>query len=205
MGEEEKSMKLDDSDYENIFLRVREKLFVQMALTIGLIVAIAGWTSWKAVEAKIAKTTSAFVDKHVQSKEFQAAVVFEYQARLADLEKRSAVLSDEIQRKEIAVASLSSIPIKIDGSNIELMNATGRSFKILTGVVKSGDDVRFKQKFLVAPVVVVVIDSDAKARIGLIHKGSISDAFSIGATTEGFTLPHNTIASFKYRWIAIGE
>lgn len=207
MGEEDEKihMKLIDSDYENIFFRIREKLLIQLIAVIALLLAIAGYSTWIAAKTEIVQITSTSVDKYVQSKEFQDTVISEYQGRLSALEKRSEALTTEIEKKEIAIAKMSSIPIYVDGSDLMVTSPSGQTYKIQTGFSKSGESVLFKQKYLSEPLVIAVIDGQNLDAVDLarLDKTAI-EAFAIKATVDGFNVP-DMLRHSNYRWMAIGQ
>lgn len=207
MGEEDEKihMKLDDSDYENIFFRIREKLLIHLIAVIALLLAIAGYSTWIAAKTEIVQITSSSVDKYVQSKEFKDTVISEYQGRLSALEKRSEALTAEIEKKEIAIAKMSSIPIQVDGSDLVVTSPSGKTYKIQTGFSKSGESVLFKQKYLSEPLVIAVIDGENLDVVDLarLDKTAI-EAFAIKATVDGFNVP-NMLRQNNYRWVAIGQ
>ncbi len=85
----ENKMKLDESDYTNIFLRVREKLLAHLAAPLAALLALFGITSWYVAKQKIDSITEAAVNKYVQSDAFQKKVVAAYNQKLSQLENRT--------------------------------------------------------------------------------------------------------------------
>jgi hypothetical protein len=137
-------MKLDQSDYENIFLRVRDKLLIQVFAIFSILFAVIGIATWTAVKARVEKITELAVNNYVQSDEFKKHVVVSYQEKLTRLETQTAEITKVLSEQQKKAAQLSEIPILIDQDGLTLINKNGHQFRIEMGSAISGAKVLFK-------------------------------------------------------------
>ncbi len=198
-------MKLDQDDYENIFLRVRERLFFQIFAFFTLLFSIIGITTWFSAKTKIEKITESAVNKYVQSDEFKKTVVASYQEKLARLESQTAEITKTISDQQQRAAQLSEIPILIDQNGLTLVNKTGQQFRIEMGSANSGAKVWFKAPYKAEPTVLLSIDSNKLDGIAL-HRMQVkgTTALSASSTSFGFEIPPS-VYPINYRWVALGQ
>ncbi len=137
-------MKLDESDYENIFLRVRDKLYIQFIAICAVIFGIVGFTTWHSVKTRIDGKIESAVNEYIQSKEFKEVVIKSSQEKLAELDRHANQIENLLSRQQLKIAQQSEIPIIIDEKGLTLVNKNGQQFHIEMGNAKSGEDSHFQ-------------------------------------------------------------
>lgn len=198
-------MKLDQTDYDNIFFRIRERLLGQFFAITAVVIAIFGVTTWFSAKAKIDEITEVAVNKYVQSDEFQRNVVLTYQEKLARFESQTKEISKLLTEQQYKAAQLSEIPILIDSSGITLINSHGQQFRLEMGVANSGTKIIFKSPYQTTPTVLLSIDSatlDAISIHRLQARGTL--VLTANSTPQGFEVPAS-VDSVRYRWVAFGR
>lgn len=198
-------MKLDQADYENIFLRVRERLLVQLIAVFSVLFAVIGVTTWVAAKAKVDEITEVAVNKYVQSDEFKRNIVTAYQEKLARLEIQADDIAKLVSEHQQMAAKLSEIPIVIDSSGLTLVNKSGNQFRIEMGVASSGAKVLFKSSYKVEPTVLLSVDSSKLDAITL-HRMQVKGTavLAVSAGPQGFEIPASVLP-VSYRWVALGQ
>lgn len=198
-------MKLDQADYENIFLRVRERLLLQVIAILMVLLAAAGVTTWLTAKAKISEITEAAVNQYVQSDEFKKNVVLAYQEKLVRLEIQATDVAKLISEQQEKAAKLSEVPIVIDTSGLTLTNKSGHQFRIEMGTASTGSKIVFKTPYKEAPTVLLSVDISKLDAITL-HRMQTkgSEVLAVSASPRGFDIP-SSILPVTYRWVALGQ
>lgn len=198
------TMKLDSEDYENIYLRVRGKMWKQVAAAIafvGLGVAGAGWLY-------IGKLSEKAINLYVESEVFKEGVRADAMARLSELETRSKELDRQISEQELALGVMARLPIAASANNLNLIDTAGRKFSIEMGTVEEGEPAVFKNTYSTEPMVLVSLISDEQKLLGGAMAERGGEVFGVTFTQTGFLIPSEAKFKFgskrKYRWIAIG-
>lgn len=202
-------MKLDESDYLNIFLRVREKLLTYLVAILATFFAIFGITSWYVAKQRIDSITEAAVNKYVQSDAFQRKVASAYNEKLSHLEKRTSEMSKVIDDQERLAANLSAAPVLIDDNGLIITNKTGEKFIIEMGNAQNGSKITFKNHYKKTPFVILYPDGEALLSGMDINRLSrkIGVTPVVSASIHGFEIPSDELSMYvkKYRWIAFGR
>lgn len=195
------SMKLDSEDYENIYLRVREKLWLFWASLIALF----GGAGLVVLYFSMSAATEKAVNKYIQTEKFQTNVVQATAAKATELKQRTDAIEASLNTSERRVASLAKLPISIGENGITLMDQSGKKFFIESGTVKDGESIKFQSAFTTPPTVILNVTGD---NFGLlsdrITTRRITSAYAPKVTDQGFSLRHATGAK-TYNWVAIGQ
>lgn len=197
------TMKLDGEDYENIYLRVRGKMWKQVAAAIafvGLGVAGAGW-------AYMSKLTEKAIAEYVQSDAFKNGVRADALSRVNDLEKRSQSLTDLIEKQQRAIGGLAQLPLSVTENGLVLVDPKGKQFSIEMGEVVEGEEVKFTSSYKNPPMVLVTSIGERQVIRTPLSRDRGSMVSISRVTLDGFKMPvGNRVHAFKprYRWIAIG-
>ncbi len=205
MSKRKSMVKLDQDDYENIFLRVRERLLIHLFAAVSVFFAIIGASSWVSAKAKIDELTEVAVNNYIQSDEFRRNVILAYQEKLGRLEARSLDVSKMLAEQQYKIAQLSELPVLIDSNGLSLINKEGHMFRIEMGSAKSGEAVIFKAAYKSKPTVLLSVEGsalDAIAQHRLQSKGA--PVLAVNATLRGFEIPPS-VYSFTYNWVAFGQ
>lgn len=200
------TMKLDTEDYENIYLRVRGKMWRQAIALLtffGLGVAGAGWLL-------LSSAAKSAINHYVQSDLFKDGVRAEALSRIEQLDQRSSAISQLLSQQEKAIGNLANLPISAGPNGLSIVDPRGNTFNLATGEVAEGESVTFPVAFKAAPIVIVTELSDEK-----IH--TPSRAAQLGAsvlsaaqvTTQGFKMQEFSLPRIqgkgKFKWLSIGS
>jgi hypothetical protein len=200
------TMKLDAEDYENIYLRVRGKLWGQAFALAALLGISVGGAGWIFVERAAKKS----IDAYVQTELFKTAVLSAALGRIEGLEQKANDLSKSVARQEKLVGNLANLPLSAGPEGLSVMDAAGNKFFLEVGEVKAGGSVKFKNVFSRPPLVLMVPVEDRFGRpLGPSLQRTEKDAAvtpMAGVTEEGFTAGHvgAVYRPGRFRWIAIG-
>ena len=192
-------MKLDSEDYENIYLRVREKLWIFWASMIALF----GGAGLIVLYLSISAATEKAVNKYIQTDAFRQNIIQAIAAKTTELKQRTDAIEASLNISEKRVANLAKLPIAIGENGIALMDQSGKKFFVESGVAKDGDSVKFQNAFTVPPTVILSTTGDMF--------GPYSDRITSGhapnapkVTSQGFSLRHST-SRRTYSWVALGQ
>lgn len=197
------TIKLDSEDYENIYLRVREKLIF---FFLGIFGALGG-TGLLVAYLSISGATEKAVQKYVQTPEFKTSVLGLANARMESLEKRASSVVQSISEAEKRVVALTDAPISVTASGFSLLSKEGARFGMEVGEVQSGGVVEFKTPFSMPPLVLLTPTTNQFGHSVLemrLQKNTPVEAATL-VTTNGFTVTNYTGSLRKYSWVAVGR
>ncbi len=199
-------MKLDESDYENIFLRVRGRLIKQIAAALFGVLAFFGISTWYVVRERISSITESAVHKYIESEKFKKEVAATYDEKLTQLQKRTLHLSQVIADQERHAAQLSQAPVIIDDTGLVITNKDGERFHVETGTAKTGSEITFKNSYRNPPVVVLSLDASKLDMIALADLQRRGHVAAVRPSLTGFVIPWSTtLFAVSYRWVAFGR
>lgn len=193
-------MKLDSEDYENIYLRIREKLWLFWAYLF----LVLGGGALVVLYFSISAATEKAVNNYIQTETFQKDVIQTIEAKASELKQRTDAIEASLNTSEKRVASLAKLPIDIGENGIALMDQSGKKFFVESGVVKDGESVKFQNAFTVPPTVILSTTGDMF--------GSYADRISAkrvasaapNVTNQGFSLRYASSPQ-TYSWVALGQ
>lgn len=201
------TMKLDAEDYENIYLRVRGRLWRQaLALTAVLGISVGG-AGWFFVERAAKKS----IDAYVQTDVFKSSLMFAAMERMEGLERRADVLGKEVSEHEKRVGQLANLPVSAGPRGLSVVDANGGKFLLETGEVKAGGVVQFSKAFSTPPTVFMIPVED---RFGRSPAQSFRRSESVAVvtpmaevTTTGFVVGQLGAIYMpgRFKWIALGS
>lgn len=193
-------MMLDSEDYENIYLRIREKLWLFWAYLF----LVLGGGALVVLYFSISAATEKAVNNYIQTETFQKDVIQTIEAKASELKQRTDAIEASLNTSEKRVASLAKLPIDIGENGIALMDQSGKKFFVESGVVKDGESVKFQNAFTVPPTVILSTTGDMF--------GSYADRISAkrvasaapNVTNQGFSLRYASSPK-TYSWVALGQ
>lgn len=190
--EEKKSngYKLDADDYENIYLRIREKLFKLVFGLVGATSLFGFYTMYEIIDDNSEKEIKALVE----SKEFKIFLANSALEKIDGLEHRVNMLDDRIESSTIKAAKISEIPISLKDNTLTIFGSNGDSVQIEFGYANIGVN-NFSEKFNETPVVIL-------SPINVLGVSKINVSPS-SVTNESFYIHPTSLV--KYRYIAIGK
>lgn len=199
-------MKLDESDYENIFLRVRGRLIKHIAAILFGSLALFGISSLYVARERIGSITESTVHKYIESEKFKKEVAAAYDEKLSQLQKRTLHLSQVIADQEKRAAQLSQAPVIIDDTGLVITNKDGEKFHVETGTAKDGSKITFKNNYKNPPVVVLSLDASKLNIVALDDLRRRGHVVAVRPSLTGFEIPRSTsFVAASYRWVAFGR
>jgi len=194
-------MKLDSEDYENIYLRIREKLWLFWASLIALFSGVGLVVLYFSLSAATEKA----VNKYIQTETFQKNVIQATAAKATELKQRTDAIEASLNTSEKRAASLAKLPISIGENGIALVDQSGKKFFIESGTVKDGESVKFQNAFTLPPTVILNTTGDMLGSYAdRITAGRVPSAYAPKVTNQGFSLRYTTSAK-TYSWVALGQ
>lgn len=198
---------LSGDDYENIWLRVKERGtaaflgFMGLALTLGTVVGgVGGYElARRALESE--------VERYARSDEFRKSLteytrqqIPDLHSNLETLEHRAGTLAGIIEVHQEKIAALQRPPIEVDILGARWTAPDGRSLRIQTGRAELSfgrTEVKFSTPFATDPVVLISLNG-GRAAFG---RGSVS---TDEVTAEGMQIASHGIDGMVH-WVAIGQ
>lgn len=210
----EAKAKLDSTDYENIYLQTRNRLWRYFVPVLGILGAASIWSAIKVID----NVAERAVAEYVQTDRFQKSVLDTATTRLVALERSANVIEQRLAIAEKRATALPNLPMAISSYGVAMAGKNGERFYIETGAASSGDIVRFKHAFKAAPMVVLRQPASVLRRAGpdfvgdslemraerAFPGGGVDAAVFVDARPDGFIAPRSTVTK-RYEWFAIGE
>lgn len=198
---------LSGDDYENIWLRVKERGtsaflgFMGLALTLGGVIGgVGGYElARRALESE--------VERYARSDEFRKSLteytrqqIPDLHSSLETLEHRAGTLTGIIEVHQEKIAALQRPPIEVDILGARWTAPDGRSLRIQTGRARLSfgpTEVKFTTPFATDPVVLISLNNASPA----FGRGTISTA---NVTAEGMQINAHGVDGMVH-WVAIGQ
>lgn len=194
-------MKLDSEDYENIYLRIREKLWLFWASLI----AMFGGVGILVLYFSMSAATEKAVNKYIQTEAFRQSVVQATAAKATELQQRTDAIEASLSVSEKRAATLAKLPIAIGENGLAVIDQSGKKFFIESGTVKDGESVKFQNAFTVPPTVIMNTTGDTFGSYDdRITTGRAANAYAPKITSQGFSLRHRP-SPRTYSWVALGQ
>jgi hypothetical protein len=196
-------MKLDSEDYENIYLRIRGKLWLFWAAVFGAL----GGTGLVVGYFSISSAIEVAVNKYLQTEQFAQSIAKDTESRLARLEERERELARLLAIAEKRAGTVASLPIAITDGGVTLVGSDGAKFHVETGSTKRGEPVLFKSAFSRPPMVLLAPNTDRFGRPAgepLTTSKDVS-VIRVAASSTGFKNPYVLNSSSGFSWLAIGQ
>lgn len=190
------TVKLDDADFENIYLRVREKLFWWLVAMLTLVVAISGYSGYVAVQKTAERAASAYVS----GTDFKASIEAASITRLKELKVQADSIETRMRSDEKRIVAGARLPITIAANRIEFADPNGTRLRLEFGQVSESSKVVFDSPFEHIPIVLLTpIDNPGTGR-------SAPTLVSPTVSREGFSVaPSMRMTPNKFSWLAIGQ
>lgn len=206
--------KLNEADFENIWLRVKDrsfKLLLAGSVAIGLGGFGAGYYMAKhAVDSQVER----FLSNYMKGETFKAQVSSSLITGTSELQAERLAAEKTLKELNLRAASLEHPGVTISDKEISLTSADGRSFHIERGTLMHGasQEINFTHPFSKPPI--VFVDADF-ASVGYERRQVLSDAMNypgmkrvsaqfmiIPSTETGFEIKARLVNAVS--WVAIG-
>jgi hypothetical protein len=139
--------KLDSTDYENIYLQVRNRgwrWFAAVAAFFGAATVIGAIST-------VYISASRSVDRYVNTETFKSQVVSTALSRIANLDERLSNAERRVLDVEKHVGAVGNLPLSVTGHGLMMTDKNGNTFYVETGTAKSGDKIVFSSPFRSRP------------------------------------------------------
>ncbi len=199
---------LSGDDYENIWLRIKDRSATTVLGYLTLIVTVVGLLGGVGGYEIARRRLEAEVAQQTQSQEFRDSLT-EYTrqqipalgAELEALEQRTKVLNDTIIGHQQKIAAMQHPPIAVGALGAQWTAPNGRSLRLRTGRVRTSGlataKVTFEPPFAIEPVVLIALN-EAQAGFG---RGAI---WTTNVTTSGMEINSSGVDG-TIQWVAIGS
>ena len=206
--------KLNEADFENIWLRVKDRSFkivVGWIIAIGSAGFIAGYYMAKnAVDSQVER----FLSNYMKGETFKAQVSSALVTGTSELQAERLAAEKTLKELNLRAASLEHPGITITDKEMSLTSADGRSFHIERGTLIRGasQNINFTHPFSKPPIVLVEADFGS---LGYERRQVFSDAMNypgMKRVAEQFMVLPSTETGFEIKarfvnavpWLAIG-
>ena len=143
---------LTTEDYENIWLRSKDKLRMLFLSYLAMFSVLAALGAWLLIE----KTASAAVNGYIETDRFRTEIVAMYRGNIDELTRRIDDAQKAINIIELDAKALTTIPYAVHENGFSLTAPEGDSIYVEFGHYKGGfGGIKFKSPFTEAPIVVV--------------------------------------------------
>lgn len=195
---------LTGEDYENIWLRLRNRFWLWVLGWFAVIATLGGYTAFQLAKRQLDEAVAAYV----KSDEFRARLpqlvaerLPHIDAQLQQLETRQQQLTREIASKQQQLVAMQKFPLELTPVSVRWTVPDGRSFQLQTGRIAVGGfrnaRVQFTESFKTEPFVLI---SPAQVALGRLSR----QMFPHSITSEGFAIQHEGEAATVH-WIALGQ
>lgn len=183
--------KLDSEDYENIYLRLQQRIWRVVLGMFGATSIIAFITFFSVIDSNAEKQ----IKKTVESKDFQQILISTSMSRLTELEERLARTEAALKQATQQAAKLAELPISIDRNSITFTDNTGEAIQIVFGFTRIGKTT-FQNSFQSPPSIIL----NPTGLEGV----STNSYYAVDVTNESFYIPAQT-DHLLFRYVAIGK
>lgn len=202
------TMKLDAEDYENIYLRIRGKLWKQAVAAVTLLGLAIGGVGWIYVERAAQKS----IDAYVTTENFKAKVLLVALSRIDGLEQRTMALQGTLDAREKSIALKTNLPLISGPNGFSVLDPNGGRFSVEVGQIEGAGDVKFANPYDKPPLVFIVDTEDRFGRPMMYPSKFSRESAGVpkladGVTTDGFIVQPRPgqMHVGKARWVAIGS
>lgn len=205
------SGKLNEADFENIWLRTKDRSIKLVATLVGA-VGLGGF----AAGYQLAKTTlDSHVEEHLQhylkGEAFKGMVGNALATGTIELRSERLASEKVIQDLQQRAEALKEAGVHVEDNLVSLTGQDGKSFRLERGIVSRDGKVQFAKPYPKPPIVLVDASFDDQlAHLGMQQQRakmtgqSAAPGFTVVSATEnGFTLKARYIRP-NVSWIAIG-
>lgn len=195
MNNPQNEIKLLNEDYENIWLRIKERIWKLVFTIVISIITVASTAVGIAVYQYSSHVVKSKVIEYVESKEFQEKIDLSIQPAIQNsIEKLNESTNQIIAMQKIA----KGLQTTINGNTIILNNSQGAISQIEYGVSQT-NRVEFKFPFQTPPVVIITAATcdeimQKHQNCQMTIKSTDNLGFSINYTREPFPVTYNWIA-----------
>lgn len=200
------TMKLDATDYENIYLRVRERLSIFLISVFGAIAAAIGVAGIFTFYHGVNSATEKAVNEFVKTNTFKQSVVDTTSAKTIELQKQADLIAVSLEKSEKRVATLAKLPITVDGNGVAMIGTSGEKFFIETGTAHDGETVKFHNPYKNPPTVIMNVTGDnfGPYRDRFPNERRMNGGYAPNVSAGGFSLAAS-VNQRTYSWVAIGQ
>ena len=144
----EKSLnKLDSTDYENIYLQVRNRGGKWLLAILAFLGIASFYGSYQAVKRG--------VDKYINTESFKSEVLSSTLSRLTAIDEKIVQTEKSARDIQKHIGAISDLPLTVTKNGFVVVDKSGETLYVETGTVKSGDAVVFQSPFKSRPIFLI--------------------------------------------------
>lgn len=201
---------LTSEDYENIWLRIKDKYMRWVFTVVSIVAVLSGFTGYKIAQATIDNR----VAKYLLSDTFKSQVISEVRGNLARLlddnrlsRSRIDALHDDAKSIENKIEAYKQFPLKVTDHGFSVIGSQGKKIIVEYGRVKgirgvmseTPVTISFKSHFSRPPVLLFSTNSQVRITTGIVSIRKEDATFFIGV--ENVVSDKN----IGINWLAIGQ
>jgi hypothetical protein len=186
-------VELNSEDYENIWLRLKDKFWKHVVFWFSAIMIIIGISAYQLAKSSIKEHVRDFA----KTEEFKIQVEKAVIGNIPYLEKRIESAKGDISILLSKLEVISKAPFSVDNNQFTLVGEKGQIVKVEFGQGGTSETIKFKQNFSDPPIVIVTqVKSILSRNIREVAIQTVSERdFSV--TLSPFTQ--------KFGWVALGN
>jgi hypothetical protein len=190
---------LTSEDYENIWLRMKERFWKHMLAAVTVAIALGGVGGFELAKIRLTEAVSSFTRTDDFIKNLRPLVVEhlpELDKHIGELEQREKTLSDALTQRREELVRLSNSGLTIGPRQLALTSNDGRIFRIEAGVLQQSfnGDVKFGIPFSSKPLVFLT-PTGTLSRLAPTIEQADERGFSVSGPEHYSTV----------QWVAIGD
>jgi phage pi2 protein 07 len=199
-------MELNTDDYENIWLRLKDKfqkwVFIYVLASISLPVTILTYVGLdELIDNRLEKRVSNEVEKILHSPELSKRISENVVSKLGNVSDSLNSLQKEMTSTERRVKDLAKyldgFPVEISETGISISSSDNQQLIIEKGISEAGGEIKFSKSFSNIPSVLISeYNSDISSNKNMSTK-------VVKITNNGFKLYPPNVGK-KVSWIAVG-
>jgi hypothetical protein len=193
------SYKLTSEDYENIWLRIKDKNRTQIFMTYTVAAAVVTIIAFLFISNLYTYTkelVSHSIGEYIKSDNFKQQINATFQDQFKIVDKKLKIIDDGLEKLEI----YKSAPINVYEHGFTLVDHEGHYVIVEYGSGSSYGKNKFKSKFKQPPIVTATAGAQ-RYNIGQKRQEPIS----VYVTEDGFTVRELPHMPYDIKWIAIGK
>lgn len=193
------SYKLTNEDYENIWLRIKNKTRMQVYITYGGVAAMVTIIAFLFTQNLLTYSkeyVSHSIGDYIKGDNFKQQIKATFQDQFTIVDKKLKLIDDGLEKLEI----YKSAPMNISDHGFTLVDQKG-DYIIVEYGTGSSHNFKFKSKFKQPPIVTATVISSFWSGNNMRERTpSVSSI-----TKDGFNMTISSILPFEIKWIAIGK
>lgn len=191
-------MELKAEDYENIWLRLKEKFWKWIAFWFTFLAIVIGFGAFNLANNLL----ESYVREYVKTAEFKEQVGKAILNNVPELKQALDQAKNDVSKLLENIEALKNAPFAISENMLTIVGDKGNIIKVEFGNAVTGKSIKFKQDFSQPPTVLI-------SPMATIHTNQIKQFAVEDVTPKKFSVRTGTatagVIMFQFNWMAIGK